>query len=238
MKRIIALLLALGTLFCFTACNGDDPVEETTTGEVVTEAPTGGENEKYKFLEYSDHIELTAYKGYDSYIALPSNINGKPVTKFGQIFKESLTLVTVIIPGTYTEIADEAFYNAWKLQNLTIYSGSLSKIGANAFLGCQSLKIANIPETVTEIHPDAFKYCTELIIYGKTGSAADEFAADFSSIYFRDKNAGTTEVSTEEASTEETSTNENGTTVGDGVLDVPTEAATAENTTEEASTNE
>ena len=237
MKRIIALLLALGTLLCFTACNGDDPVEETTTEEVVTEAPVEGENEKYKFLEYSDHIELTAYKGYDSYISLPSNINGKPVTKFGKIFKESLTLVTVIIPGTYTEIEDEAFYNAWKLQNLTIYSGSLTKIGANAFLGCQSLKIANIPDTVTEIHEDAFKYCTELIIYGKTGSAADEFAANFSSIYFRDKNAGTTEASTAdgvldvstETSTEEASTDENASTEP---------AATAENTTEEASTNE
>ncbi|MBR3755185.1 MAG: leucine-rich repeat domain-containing protein [Clostridia bacterium] len=234
MKRIIALLLALGTLLCFTACNGNDPVEETTTEELVTEAPVEGENEKYKFLEYSDHIELTAYKGYDSYISLPSNINGKPVTKFGRIFKESLTLVTVIIPGTYTEIEDEAFYNAYKLQNLTIYSGSLTRIGANAFLGCQSLRIANIPDTVTEIHDDAFKYCTELIVYGKTGSAADEFAAKYSSIYFRDKNAGVTEASTEEASTEEASTEENS-TAENGTTEV---SATVENTTEESSTNE
>lgn len=234
MKRIIALLLALGTLLCFTACNGNDPVEETTTEELVTEAPVEGENEKYKFLEYSDHIELTAYKGYDSYISLPSNINGKPVTKFGRIFKESLTLVTVIIPGTYTEIEDEAFYNAYKLQNLTIYSGSLTRIGANAFLGCQSLRIANIPDTVTEIHDDAFKYCTELIVYGKTSSAADEFAAKYSSIYFRDKNAGVTEASTEEASTEEASTEETSTDEN-GTTEV---SATVENTTEESSTNE
>lgn len=229
LKRIIALLLALSTLLCFAACNGDDPVEETTTEEVVTETPIEGENEKYKYLEYSDHIELTAYKGYDSYVSLPSSINGKPVTSFGKIFKESLTLITVIIPSTYTEIEDEAFYNAWKLQNLTIHSGSLKKIGANAFLGCQALKIANIPDTVTEIHEDAFKYCTELIIYGTTGSAADEFAAKYSSIYFRDKNAGVTEASTEEASTEEVSTEENGTTEV---------AATVENTTEESTTNE
>ena len=234
MKRIIALLLALGIMLCFAACNGNDPVEESTTEVAVTESPTEGENDKYKYNEYSDHIELTAYKGYDSYISLPSNINGKPVTSFGTIFKESLTLVTVIIPGTYTEITDEAFYNAWKLQNLTIYSGSLKRIGANAFLGCQSLKIANIPDTVTEIHQDAFKYCTELIIYGKTGSAADEFASNFSSIYFRDRNAGTDEATTveddvpTETSTEEISTEEN----------TSTEAVTAESTTEEASTNE
>lgn len=224
MKRIITLFLAVTTLLCFAACNGDEPVEESTTEQSVTEAPVEGENEKYKFLEYSDHIELTAYKGYDSYVNLPSNINGKPVTSFGKIFKESLTLVTVIIPDTYTEIEDEAFYNAWKLQNLTIYSGSLKRIGANAFLGCQALKIANIPDTVTEIHEDAFKYCTELIIYGTAGSAADDFASNFSSIYFRDKNAGVTE-----ASTEETSTDENGTTEA---------SATVENTTEESTTNE
>lgn len=237
MKRIIALLLALSTLLSFAACNGNDPVEESTTEAVVNETPTEGENEKYKYNEYSDHIELTAYKGYDSYVSLPSSINGKPVTSFGKIFKESLTLVTVIIPSSYTEIEDEAFYNAWKLQNLTIHSGSLTRIGANAFLGCQSLKIANIPDTVTEIHEDAFKYCTELIIYGTTGSAADEFASNFSSIYFRDKNAGVTEASTDEVSTEEASTEETS-TVGDGVSDVPTETATVENTTEEASTAE
>lgn len=228
MKRIIALLLTLVTLLCFTACNGDDPVEETTTGEVVTEAPVEGENDTYKFLEYSDHIELTAYKGYSSYVTLPYSINNKPVTSFGTIFKESLTLVTIIIPGSYTEIADEAFYNACKLQNLTITSGTVKRIGANAFLGCQALKIANIPDTVTEIHEDAFKYCTELIIYGKTGSAADEFAANFSSIYFRDRSTDANEASTEEASTEENSTVEN----------ASTEAATVENPTEEASTNE
>ncbi len=234
MKKIIAMLLALGTLLCFTACNGDEPVEETTTHEVVTETPVEGENESFKFLEYSDHIELTAYKGYSSYVTLPYSINNKPVTSFGTIFKESLTLVTIIIPGSYTEIADEAFYNACKLQNLTITTGTVKRIGANAFLGCQALKIANIPDTVTEIHEDAFKYCTELIIYGKTGSAADEFAANFSSIYFRDKNAGTTEASTEEASTEESSTEESSTNEN-GTTEV---AATVENTTEEASTNE
>ncbi len=234
LKRIIALLLALSALLCFTACNGDDPVEETTTEEVVTEAPTEGENEKYKYLEYSDHVELTAYKGYDSYVSLPSSINSKPVTSFGKIFSESLTIVTVIIPGSYTEIADGAFYNAWKLQNLTIHSGSLKRIGANAFLGCQSLKIASIPDTVTEIHEDAFKYCTELIIYGKTGSAADEFAANFSSIYFRDKNAGAAEATTEEVSTEETASEEFSTEESN-TAEV---SATEEMTTDESTTNE
>lgn len=234
LKRIIALLLAVSALLCFTACNGDEPVEETTTEEAVTEKPVEGENDTYKYLEYSDHIELTAFKGYNSYISLPGYINGKPVTSFGKIFKESLTLVTIIIPATYTEIEDEAFYNACKLQNLTIHSGSLKRIGSNAFLGCQALKIANIPDTVTEIHEDAFKYCTELIIYGTAGSAAEEFASKFSSVYFRDKNAGVTEASTEEASTEEasteeTSTDENGTTEA---------SATVENTTEESTTNE
>lgn len=234
LKRIIALLLAVSALLCFTACNGDEPVEETTTEEAVTEKPVEGENDTYKFLEYSDHIELTAFKGYNSYISLPGYINGKPVTSFGKIFKESLTLVTIIIPATYTEIEDEAFYNACKLQNLTIHSGSLKRIGSKAFLGCQALKIANIPDTVTEIHEDAFKYCTELIIYGTAGSAAEEFASKFSSVYFRDKNAGVTETSTEEASTEEasteeTSTDENGTTEA---------SATVENTTEESTTND
>ncbi len=224
-------MLAVCLLFSFAACNGNDsPEQETTTEQPVTEAPVEGENEKYKYLEYSDHVELTEYKGYDSYVSLPSNINGKPVTSFGTIFRESLTLVTIIIPGTYKAIEENAFYNAWKLQNLTIYGGDMTSIGANAFLGCQMLKNANIPANVTEIHHDAFKYCTELIIYGATGSAIEEFANEFSSIYFRDRNAGATEASTEEASTEEAST------AGDG--DIPTETATAENTTEESSTAE
>lgn len=234
MKKIIALLLALCVLFSFAACNDDGPVEETTTEQPVTQAPVEGENDKYKYLEYSDHVELTVYKGQESYVSLPTHINGKPVTSFGKIFKESLTLVTLIIPGTYTEIEEEAFYNAWKLQYLTINSGSLKSIGANAFLGCQSLKTAAIPANVTEIHEDAFKYCTGLIITGEAGSAIEEFASNFSSIYFRDKNSTTTVPETEPETVEEKSTEE----VSE------TESSTSETTTvkekktEESSTNE
>ncbi len=215
LKKIISVLAALALMLTFAACVNSQPVDTDVTTEGTTaEVPVPGSNNDYKYDEYSDHIVLTDYLGYSATVRLPEKINNKPVTSFGKIFRSSLTLTTIFIPASYTAIEDEAFSECYKLASVTVYKGSLTSIGSKAFYGCQALKYASIPETVTYVADDAFKYCTDLFIYGKTGSAIDKFASGFSSIYFRDTAEDTTvpettiEAPNEEESTEETSAQE------------------------------
>ena len=53
---------------------------------------------------------------------------------------------------------------------------SVSDIGDYAFSGCTSLKKAVIPDSVQNIVDTAFSDCPGLTIYGKPGSAAEEYA--------------------------------------------------------------
>ncbi|MBR6619591.1 MAG: leucine-rich repeat domain-containing protein [Clostridia bacterium] len=212
MKKLICLVLALTALFALTACNDEINPDVKETEPTTVQAPTEGETTQYKYLEYADHIELTDFKGNPTNVYLPKDINGKPVTSFGKIFKASLTLISISIPAnsSYTTIESEAFAECQNLTNVSI--GNVETIESKAFYGCQSLKVARISDTVTEIAQDAFKYCTELIVYGTPGSAAEEYCEGFNSIYFRDSKAQeettTAATSEETSSTEESSTNE------------------------------
>lgn len=204
-------MLALTALFALTACNDEINPGVKETEPTTVQAPTQGETNQYEYLEYADHIELTNFKGNPTNVYLPKDINGKPVTSFGKIFKASLTLRSVSIPAnsSYTTIEAEAFAECQNLTNVSI--GNVQTIESKAFYGCQSLKVARISDTVTEIASDAFKYCTELIVYGTPGSAAEEYCEGFNSIYFRDSKTPeetTTAISEETSSTEESSTNE------------------------------
>lgn len=205
MKKFLLLLVAFSVLLSFSACFNSQPDAEPTTEAQTTQSFVVGENNDYVYEEYADHVVLTQLKSKSSTVWLPRTINNKPVTSFGKIFQGNFTLNTIFIPGNYTEIEDEAFMDCFKLHSLTIEKGKLKSIGSKAFLGCQLLKYASIPENVTEIAEDAFKYCNDLFIYGKTGSAIEEYAAGCYSIYFRDKEEDTTVAETTKPESEEES---------------------------------
>ena len=151
---------------------------------VPGETPVSGVEGSFKFDEYSDHIVLTQYAGKAANIVVPNEINHKPVTGFGTVFKGNMNLVSINIGKNITEISAYAFQDCYNLQRIQIESG-LKSIGELAFFGCQALKLAYIPASVEQVAPDAFKYCTDLLIYGDSGSAIEQFAAGFNSIYFR-----------------------------------------------------
>lgn len=235
MKKLFFCFLALVILFAFSSCGDqvNQPVE-TSFSEAETLAPVPGENNSYFYDEYSDHVVLTAYKLHESAVVLPETINSKPVTSFGDIFYGNITLAYVTIPGSYTSIDEKAFYNCVNLTSVTVSSPELTSIGANAFFGCQNLATAKIPATVTDIHEDAFKYCTDLIVYGASGSAAEEFCSAYSSIYFRDNGSSpvaeqTAAVDNSQAVTEEASSAES---------EQSTETSTEESTVEESSSEQ
>lgn len=187
LKKIIALLLCAVMCFAFTGCLAGPESEGTTAPETEPqgELPVSGVEGAYKFDEYSDHIVLTQYIGKGANLFIPDTIKGKPVTDFGTIFKGNMQIVSVLVGKNCTKIVDEAFADCYNLQRVQIDSG-VKSIGKLAFFGCQALKLIYIPACVERIEDDSFKYCTDLLIYGATGSEAERFAGMFSSVYFRD----------------------------------------------------
>lgn len=187
MKKLFALILCVAVCCSFAACSSMFEPKEVTqpTTAAPKELPVSGIEGAFKFDEYSDHIVLTQYVGKGVEVYIPDQIKGKPVTEFGTIFKGNMNMVSVHIGKNCIKIDDNAFTDCYNLQRVQINAGVRS-IGSLAFYRCQALKLAYIPACVEHIEDDAFKYCTDLIIYGTSGSEAERFASNFKSIYFRD----------------------------------------------------
>jgi hypothetical protein len=65
------------------------------------------------------------------------------------------------VPGSVTNIADDAFYDCAGLTGITIPAG-VTNIGNSAFYGCSNLTGVAIPGSVTNIGTYAFAYCARL----------------------------------------------------------------------------
>ena len=63
------------------------------------------------------------------------------------------------------------------LTNITI-PDKVTSIGSYAFQACSNLTSITIPDSVTSIGKDAFRGCTNLVIYGYSGSKAQEYAEE------------------------------------------------------------
>lgn len=79
-----------------------------------------------------------------------------------------------VLPRDLSEIGEEAFFgiDAARVK----LSEAVTKIGARAFAGCQSLESIYIPQSCTQIDPTAFGGRTDIEICGHAGSAAQTFA--------------------------------------------------------------
>ena len=131
----------------------------------------------------------------------------KGVTEIGMsMFVSCESLTSITIPEGVTEIGDAAFWNCKNLTSVTMPE-SVTKIGNDAFAKCNSLKSITIPKGVKEIDGWAFHDCGGLtsitilnesvvintealyeanencIIYGYTGSTAEEFALEHNRVF-------------------------------------------------------
>lgn len=115
-------------------------------------------------------VTLTAYRGDDSDLKIPSRINGKKVTKIGDAcFRGNAYIKTVEMPDTVTAIGDYAF-EANGAMTAVKFSSKLKSIGKGAFSGCASLKEITVPESTESIGDGAFLYCMgakKLTVKGK-----------------------------------------------------------------------
>jgi hypothetical protein len=129
-------------------------------------------------------ITITGYAGSGGGFAIPSEIDGLPVTAVGghvfancfsltsltigngaitigdYAFNNCRNLTSVMIPGV-TSIGDYAFESCTSLTNVTIGTNLIS-IGDSAFLSCYSLTSVTLGTNVTSIGHAAFAGCNRL----------------------------------------------------------------------------
>lgn len=81
-------------------------------------------------------------------------------------WKKALTsddAVAVVVDAAVAELPDYAFADCWQIVSFAAAPGSkLAKIGNYAFLGCENMRSAEIPASVTSIGTAAFRECTAL----------------------------------------------------------------------------
>lgn len=91
-------------------------------------------------VNQNGEVIITGYKGKDTEVVIPPEIEGKPVTSIGMdAFNNCISLTSVTIPESVTSIGEGAFDGCSSLTTVTI-PDSVTSISACAFYICDSLK--------------------------------------------------------------------------------------------------
>lgn len=107
-------------------------------------------------------IIITGYKGNNSIVNIPKEIDGKPVKVIGRLaFDDNDRITTVRIPDGVTTIEMGAFRGCDNLKSVSL-PDSLTEIGGSAFSGCEKLRDITIPNSVRTIKLGAFYFCEGL----------------------------------------------------------------------------
>ena len=107
-------------------------------------------------------LKITKYKGSDTDVTIPSEIDGKKVTSIEKYaFLDCRNLTSITIPDSVISIGNYAFKSCSSLTNITI-PNSVTSIGYNAFMDCTNLTSITIPDNVTSIGGYAFWGCESL----------------------------------------------------------------------------
>lgn len=139
----------------------------------------------YTYQLSGDRAVITGYRGTDTSIFIPDNVDGYTVEKIGSYaFENYSSLISVTIPDSVTIIEDAAFLGCSNLTDIAIpdsvttiksavfsyctslkaitLPNKLKQIDNSLFNGCSSLSSIIIPDGVTHIYGSAFKECSSL----------------------------------------------------------------------------
>ena len=136
-----------------TPTGGTPETEPPETKPAETQAPVNVAPFDYR-LENGEVI-ITAYKGKETTVTVPTQIDGYPVTAIDDHAFQNTAIVSVILPG------------------------SVKSVGWFAFYGCFGLEIVAIPASVTSISYAAFDGCPNLTLL----CPADSYAAKYAKSY-------------------------------------------------------
>ncbi len=165
-------------VFAFKAYDIFPFVEETTT--TTTTQPTTIPEYKTLF-EYEingGNAIITKYIGSDSSVIIPNEIEGKKVTKIGDMaFHQSIVVQTVTFQSSVIEIGAQAFASCSKLSSV-ILTDNLRSIGDQAFYDCPALSYIVLPSTITNFGRYIFGNCPNILIECSQLSEAYRYCKD------------------------------------------------------------
>ncbi|MBO5135943.1 MAG: leucine-rich repeat protein [Clostridia bacterium] len=136
----------------------------------------------WEFQPYSTGVEVTAYKGTQTDVYVPSKLTKGDteysVIKLGnELFKGNTALNSVTLGEGITEIGASAFEDATNLVCI-VTNESLTTIGGKAFSGCTNFNSIILYDTVTSIGENAFAGCGKLTIYCNETTASYTYATE------------------------------------------------------------
>lgn len=143
-KQLLSVLLALCILLC-------GPLWQASA-----------ETDDFDYRVRENTAIITNYSGGKQDVVIPGTLGGYPVAGLdADAFSGNPYLVSVKLPESMTEIANEAFSHCSKLERVE-FGGALRRIGVSAFMGCTALQSFTIPDSVTDLGAGCFQDCTAL----------------------------------------------------------------------------
>ena len=132
LKKMLAVVSAL-CMMCAVVPFSEKYTPETAVSASAEERYTYGTYENLKYCKYADYIQISGWvKEPEGELIIPAEIEGLPVTSIREWAFSQLSLTSVIIPDSVTNI--ESF----------------------AFFYCSALTSVSIPDSVTSIGQDVF----------------------------------------------------------------------------------
>ena len=120
------------------------------------------ESEKFDYEVYDGRVIITKYKGNETNVEIPAEVEGTPVCEIGfYCFEANYDLQSVALPESVNIIGEGAFMGCTSLSQINM-PANLQEIQRGAFVSCTSLTELTLPETVTRVYEEAFTDCTGL----------------------------------------------------------------------------
>lgn len=117
--------------------------------------------EGFEYSIVNGTVEITGYVGSETRIAIPTRINGLPVTAIAPYaFSGKTQLTKVVLPDTLITIGDFAFADCTGLTGGLIFPDSITSIGNNAYYRCSGLYgTVKLPASLITIGNEVFDGC-------------------------------------------------------------------------------
>ena len=103
----------------------------------------------------NDTVTITGFDESTDKVEVPAEIDGMPVTAIGPTVFYGLTITSISLPDTITEIGNGAFWHAKGLTSIKL-PASLTTLGNNVFNDCSALATIEFPESLTQIGSGSF----------------------------------------------------------------------------------
>lgn len=143
--------------------NNDKTVLKQTNATVTKKIQMNTSSDVYNYIQLDDgSLEITKYKGKETEVSIPSEIDGCPISIIGETaFSNNNVLTTLLIPRNVLHIRASAFSGCKKLSSVSL-PDSLISIATLAFSNCEELRLIDIPNSLKSIGDFAFSGCKNL----------------------------------------------------------------------------